>query len=40
MRGVVGLSKGGSGKSSFVVVRNDDVKVVSVTCERRWDGRS
>ena len=28
--GVVGLSKGGAGKSSVVVVRNDDVKVAGI----------
>ena len=30
MRGVVGLSKGGAGKSSVVVVRNDVVKVAGI----------
>ena len=30
MKGVVGLSKGGAGKSSVVVVRSDGVKVAGV----------
>ena len=38
MRGVVGLSEGGAGKSIVVVVRDDDVKVGEIGELGMWGG--